>query len=292
MRRRKKEVSRHHGMQMITLCISTTMVLVLLGLVVLSVQTARNLSTYVKENMAVNLVLGDTVTVEEGTALLEEVKRLPYAKSVKYISQDEALRVMTAEMGADPVKFAGVNPFQAEIEIQIKAEYANSDSLQRVTAQLEQDARVIEVAYLKDQIDAVNRNVNRFNLILLVLSVLLIFVSYTLISNSVRLGVYARRFTIHTMKLVGARWSFIRRPFLSRSIVIGLLSSLLACLALGGIVYSLFTHLPSAKMFITWHEMAIVAVCVFVFGFVIMLLCTWLSVNKFLRMTAGQLYKI
>ncbi len=279
-------------MQMITLCISTTMVLVLLGLVVLSVQTARNLSTYVKENMAVNLVLGDTVTVEEGTALLEEVKRLPYAKSVKYISQDEALRVMTAEMGADPVKFAGVNPFQAEIEIQIKAEYANSDSLQRVTAQLEQDARVIEVAYLKNQIDAVNRNVNRFNLILLVLSVLLIFVSYTLISNSVRLGVYARRFTIHTMKLVGARWSFIRRPFLSRSIVIGLLSSLLACLALGGIVYSLFTHLPSAKMFITWHEMAIVAVCVFVFGFVIMLLCTWLSVNKFLRMTAGQLYKI
>jgi len=279
-------------MQVVTLCISTTMVLILMGIVVLSVLTARNLSTYVRENMAINLVMGDTITAEEGMALANEMKARPFAKSVRYVSQDEALRVMTEELGDDPVKYAGGNPFPAEIEILLKADYANSDSLKKITETVMKDSRVTDVAYLEDQIDKVNRNVQRISLVLLVLSVLLIFVSYSLISNSVRLSVYSRRFTIHTMKLVGARWSFIRRPFLRRSIIIGLVASLLACLVLAAIVYSLYRYQPGVTQFITWHELAITGAAVFVFGFVIMLFCTLISVNKFLRMTAGELYKI
>ena len=283
---------RRHGMQVVTLCISTTMVLILLGLVVLSVLTARNLSTYVRENMAINLVIGDTVTVDEGQALVKELQKAPYAKTVKYISQEEALKVMTDEMGANPVEFAGVNPFYAEIEVQMKADYANTDSLRRLSEQLMKDWRVTDVAYPADQIDDVNRNVQRISLILLGLSVLLLIVSYSLISNSVRLGIYSRRFTIHTMKLVGARWSLIRRPFLKRSLLIGVVASLLACLVLGGIVFSLYRYQPGVAELITRHDLLLTAAAVFVFGFVIMLLCTLLSVNKFLRMTAGELYKI
>ncbi len=278
-------------MQAVTLCISTTMVLILLGLVVVSVLAARNLSTYVKENMSVNLVLGDTVTVSEGTALMSEIEARPYTRHVKYISQEEALRTMTAELGDDPVKFAGVNPFQAEIEVQLKANYANSDSLARVAEALKADSRITDIIYAKEQIDAVDRNIQRINLVLLVLMALNIFICFTLISNSVQLGVYSRRFTIHTMQLVGARWSLIRRPLLRRSIVIGLIASLLACLVLGAAIYALYKYQPGATQFITHREMAIVAVSVFVFGFFIMLLCTLLSVNKFLRMTAGELYK-
>lgn len=284
--------SRHHGMQVVTLCISTTMVLILLGLVVLSVLTARNLSTYVKENMSVNLVLGDTVSLADGQALLAQLKQRPYARQARYISQDEALRIMTAEMGDDPVKFAGVNPFQAEIEVLLQADYANSDSLRRTISALQQDPRIVEVMYAKDQIDAVDRNVNRINIFLLVLLGLNIFICFTLVSNSVQLGVYSRRFTIHTQKLVGARWSLIRRPFLAKSIGIGLVASLLACALLGAAVYSGIQLQPGASDLITPRELIITAAAIVVFGFFIMLLCTLLSVNRFLRMTAGELYKI
>ena len=277
-------------MQVVTLCISTTMVLILLGLVVFSVLIARNLSTYVRENMVMNLVLGDTVTVTDGQALVKELQASPFAKAVKHISQDEALRVMTEEMGANPVEFAGVNPFSAEIEVHLQANYANTDSLRRLSERLMKDSRVTDVAYQAEQIDDVNRNIQRISLILLGLAVLLLIVSYSLISNSVQLGVYSRRFTIHTMKLVGASWSFIRRPFLWRSICIGLVASLLACLVLGAIVYMLYKYQPGMDELVTTYELLITAAAVFVFGFVIMMLCTLLSVNKFLKMTAGELY--
>jgi len=266
------------------------MVLILLGLVVLSVLTARNLSTYVKENMAMNLVLGDTVTVADGQALVAQLQMQPYAKQTKYISQEEALQVMTAELGVNPVEFAGVNPFCAEIEVQVKADYANTDSLRRISDRLKADPRVDDVAYQADQIDDVNRNVQRISIVLLVLCVLLIIVSYSLISNSVRLGVYSRRFTIHTMKLVGARWSLIRKPFLTKSILIGLVASLLACIVLGVLVYMLYQYQPGSETLIGQTELLITAVAVFVAGFFLMLICTLLSVNKFLKMTAGELY--
>lgn len=291
MKRRKKMAGRHYGMQAVTLCISTTMVLILLGLVLLSVQATRNLSTYVKENMSVNLVLGDTVTADAGRTLVKELEERPFTRQIKYISQEEALATMTTELGDDPVKFAGVNPFQAEIEIQLKADFANGDSLDHITTEMIQDARVIDVIYAKDQIDAVDRNVQRVNIFLLVLVALHIFICFTLISNTVQLGVYSRRFTIHTMKLVGAKWSFIRHPFLVSSITIGLIASVLACLVLGAGVYSFFHYQPELAEFIGHWELGVTAVSIFIFGFFIMLLCTLLSVNRFLRMTAGELYK-
>ena len=291
MKRRKNKTGRHLGMQAVSLCISTTMVLILLGLVVAFVLTARNLSTYVRENMSVNVVLGDTVSVGDGQQLALRLQQRPYAKQVHYVSADEALAIMTVELGADPVEFAGVNPFQAEIEIQLAANYANSDSLTRLAQTLKADTLVTDVYYAQDEIDAADHTLNYVNLVLLVLSALLIFICYTLISNSVQLGIYARRFTIHTMKLVGARWSFIRKPFLVRSIIIGLISSLLASIVLVVIGYSLYRYQNSLAQLITCTDVVITIAAVFVFGFAIMLFCTLLSVNKFLRMTAGELYK-
>lgn len=291
MKRRKRLAGRHIGLQAVSLCISTTMVLTLLGIVVAIVLTTRNLSTYVRENMSVNIVLGDTVSVSDGQQLVSRLQQRPYAHQVHYVSADEALAIMTEELGADPVEFAGVNPFQAEIQIQLTANYANSDSLARLAQRLKADSLVTDVYYAQEEIDAADHTLKYVNLVLLVLSALLIFICYTLISNSVQLGVYARRFTIHTMKLVGARWSFIRRPFLVRSIVIGLISSLLASIVLVAIGYSLYRYQNNLGQLITWSDVALTIAAVFVFGFAIMLFCTLLSVNKFLRMTAGELYK-
>ena len=281
---------RHLGMQAVSLCISTTMVLILLGLVVASVLSAQRLSTFVRENMSISLVLGDTVSISDGQQLATRLQTKAFARQVRYISPDEALTVMTEELGANPVDFAGVNPFQAEIAIHLKAEYANTDSLKQLSQSLKADSLVTDVYYAQEEIDAADHTLNYVNVVLLVISALLIFICYTLISNSVQLGVYARRFTIHTMKLVGARWSFIRRPFLFRSIVIGLISSFLASVVLLVIGFTLYRYQNSLAQLLTETDVAITIAAVFAFGFAIMLFCTWLSVNRFLRMTAGELY--
>lgn len=279
-------------MQAVTLCISTTMVLILLGLVVLSALTTRNLTNYVREHLTVTVMLGDSVTAKEGMALGNELKSAHYVKDVAYISKEQALKEQTEAMGSDPSEFLGVNPFVATLEMHLKADYANTDSLRKIGDLLKQNRQVTDVTYHANLTEQMNHNLNRISMVLLALAVLLIIVSYSLISNSVRLDIYSRRFSIHTMKLVGASWSFIRWPFLQRAFNIGFVASVFACAALGGIVYSLYQYQPGIEEVIAWPEMAIMAIAVFAFGFLITLFCTLISVNKFLRMTAGEIYKI
>jgi cell division transport system permease protein len=152
--------------------------------------------------------------------------------------------------------------------------------------------KVSEISYQKDLVEQVNQNIAKISVILLVLAVLLTFVSFSLISNTVRLGIYARRFSIHTMKLVGASWSFIRRPFVNRTICIGIVAALLACIVLAVCIYALYRFEPDIVTIVTWKEMAITAASVFFFGIVITAICANISVNKFLKMKASELYKI
>jgi cell division transport system permease protein len=278
-------------MQLATLTISTTLVLVLLGLVTLTVLTARNMSRYMKENLTVTLMLGDSVSSTQSHDLSLQLADKLYVRNVTYISKEQALKEQTEAMGSDPSEFLGVNPFVATLEIQLVADYANLDSLRWIAKTLKEDHRVTDVAYQEDLMDSVNRNLNRVSLALLVVAILLTFVSFSLINNSVRLGIFARRFQIHTMKLVGARWAFIRRPFIRRAFWMGMLSSLLACVVLGGMAHALWTYEPSATCVLSWQELGIGAAVVFAFGIVITTVCTRISVNHFLRMTAGELYK-
>jgi cell division transport system permease protein len=178
------------------------------------------------------------------------------------------------------------------LEVQLKSDYANRDSLKWIVKEMKKDERVSDISYMEDLMDKVNRNLSRVSVVLLVLAVLLTFVSFSLISNTVRLSVYARRFVIHTMKLVGASWGFIRRPFLKQAIWIGVIAAILAIMVLGACVYGLFLTQPGIEEVVTWEVLAITAGSVLLFGIVITALCAWLAVNKFLKMTAGELYKI
>lgn len=292
MRKSRNLEKRRHGLQMVTLCISTTMVLTLWGLVMLSVLTAHNLQKNLRENVEISVILGDTIAKEDGVALGKMIQKKPYAHQVAFISSEEALKMAKDEMGIDPTEFTGSNPFSPELTVTMEAEYANTDSLSVIVKRLLKDRRVVDVAYTKDEIDGMNRILEPVSIALLGLSVLLIFICYTLISNSIQLSIYSRRFLIHTMKLVGASWGFIRRPFLKKAVVVGVISALLTCALLGGIIYMLMPFMPHVEEIMTWRELAITAAAVFVFGFVITVFCTLLSVNKFLRMTAGELYKI
>lgn len=279
-------------MQAVTLCISTTMVLILLGLVVFFVLSAHNLSAHMKENLTVTVMLKDSVTVNDAKLFCRSLYHRPYSRNIDYISQEEAQREQVKELGSDPTEFLGFNPFPATLEIQLKADYANRDSLKWITKEIKKDNRVSDIAYMEDLMNRVNANLSRVSIILLVLAVLLTFVSFSLISNTVRLSVYARRFVIHTMKLVGASWSFIRRPFLKQAVGVGIIAAILANGVLGAGVYGLYLTQPGVSDIVTWEVLAVTAASVLLFGIVITMLCAWLAVNKFLRMKAGELYKI
>ena len=292
MKKHKKKSGSRRGLQMITLCISTMMVLVLLGLVVFSVLTSHNLSAWVKENLTVTVMLGDDVSTNEAKRLCRDLYHRPYSKNIDYVSKEQALKEQTAAMGSDPSEFLGANPFVATLELQLNSDYANRDSLRWIARELRKNPKVTDVAYQEDLMDNVNMNLSRINIVLLILALLLTFVSFSLINNTVRLSVYSRRFLIHTMKLVGASWGFIRRPFMRQGLLVGIIAALLAIGVLGGCVYALYTYEPNILNIITWRELAITAGAVLLFGIIITAVCSWISVNKFLRMTAGELYKI
>ena len=292
MKRRKEKTGRRQGVQLVTLCISTSMVLVLLGLVVFSVQTSRNLSQWVKENLTVTVLLNDDVSADGAKQFCQNLYDRPFSKNIDYISREQALKEQTEAMGSDPSEFLGMNPFPATLELQLHSDYANADSLAWIDEELRKNKEVADVAYQVDLMDSVNRNLAKLNILLLVLALLLTVISFSLINNTVRLSVYSRRFLIHTMKLVGASWGFIRRPFMKQGLVVGVIAALLAIIALGGAMYALYCYEPGILRIITWRELVITALSVLVFGLVITLTCSYISVNRFLRMPAGELYKI
>ncbi len=291
-KRKKKTGTRRRRMQLVTLCISTSMVLVLLGLVVLSVLTSRNLSVWVKENLTVTVMLSDDASVNDAKRLCKALYHRPYSRNIDYVSKEQALKEQSAAMGSDPSEFLGANPFVATLELQLKSDYANRDSLSWIVKELKKSPVVTDVAYQADLMDEVNRNLTHINFVLLFLALLLTFVSFALINNTVRLSVYSRRFIIHAEKLVGASWGFIRKPFLNQALIVGVIAAILAIGALGLIVYGLWYYEPAILTVITWKEMAITGVAVMLFGIIITAVCSWISVGHFLRMTAGDLYKI
>ena len=293
MVKKHRKTGKRSGLQAITLCISTALVLILLGLVVLTTLAGRNLSAHVRENLVVTLMLEHDMTDSEGNQMCNAVKKSSYIRSINFISKDRALKEATKEMGADPSEFTeGLNPFSPSIEITLNSEYANNDSLRWIAKELKRYPKVTEISYQKDLVEAVNRNLAKIGLAMLTLAVLLTFVSFSLINNTVRLGIYARRFSIHTMKLVGASWGFIRRPFVSRAVVIGLVASLFAIAALGGMSYAMVCYEPDIVTIVSWQDLAITALAGVVFGLVITSISANISVNKFLKMKAGDLYKI
>ena len=292
MKKRKNDAGNRRGVQVVTLCISTAMVLVLLGLVVFSVQTSRNLSQWVKENLTVTVMLSDDVSVNGAKLLCRDMYHRPYSRNIDYISKEQALKEQSEAMGSDPSEFLGVNPFPATLELQLHSDYANRDSLKWIARELQKNPKITDVAYQVDLMDSVNRNLTKVNLVLLALAVLLTFVSFSLINNTVRLSVYSRRFIIHTMKLVGASWGFIRKPFMKQALLVGVIAALIAIAVLGGCMYALYYYEPNIISIITWRELTITAVAVLLFGIIITAACSYISVNKFLRMSAGELYKI
>ena len=220
----------------------------------------------------------------------ETVRTAPYTKEVAYISKEQALKEEIEAQGIDPTEFIGINPYTASFEIKVKAEYANPDSIAQAVSQLKSNPKVVDVIYSKDLIKSVNDNIRKISIILLIIAGLFTYISFALINNTVRLTIFSKRFLINTMKLVGASWRFIRKPFMTRGIVLGIVSAIIADGLLLSGVYWLYNFEPQIVNIINLKAVAIVFGAVLVFGIVITSTCTMLSINKYLRMKSKDLY--
>ena len=279
-------------MQFITSSISTTLVLLLLGLVVFFVLTAHNMSVYVRENISFSVLISDDMKEADILKLQKKLNQEPFVKQSEYISKKQALKEQTEAMGTDPEEFLGYNPFTASLEIKLHSDYANSDSIAKIEKMIKKNSNIQDVLYRKELIDAVNENIRNISLVLLALAVVLTFISFALINNTIRLALFSKRFLIHTMKLVGASWSFIRGPFLRKNVWSGVLAGMLADAILMGTAYWAVTYEQELIQVITPEVMLIVCGSVLVFGIVITWLCAYISMNKYLRMKANTLYYI
>jgi len=290
--KKTKKKSSHSDMQFVTSNISTTMVLILLGLVVAFSLTANNLSVYVRENINFSFLLSDGTSPQQAMQLMHELRKQPYVKNLQYISKDQALKEQAAAMGTNPSDFLGYNPFTASVEVKLHSAYANSDSITKISNAIRHNSNVKDVLYQQGLLDAVNSNIRNISAVLLGLAFLLTLISFALINNTIRQSIHSKRFLIHTMKLVGASWGFIRKPFLLRSAWGGLIAGVFANVILWLGVYWLVDLEPTLGDILTWNVMAVVTLSVLVFGVLITLLCAYLSINKYLRMKASTLYYV
>lgn len=278
-------------MNVVTACISTTLMLILLGLVVFFVCFAHNFSNSLKENFTVTLMLDENVTNNQAYRIQERLRQMPSTRSIHYFSKERALREQAKALGTDPTEFLGYNPMPASFEVGLKADYANSDSLQKILPPLRADSLIVDFSAPTKLMDSLNRNITHISTVLLAVALLLTLVSFVLINNTIRLSVYARRFMIKTMRLVGATNSFIRRPFISKALMIGLVSALLAIAVLSAGVGYLMQDEPEMQALITWDVALATAGSVLVCGILITWASAHISVNHYLRMSRNSLYR-
>lgn len=288
----KKKKKRLIDVQFVTACISTSLVLLLLGTVAFFVLTANNLSAYVRENLELSALVIDGTAPSDVNKLVQRIESKPYAKEVRFISKDEVLQQESSLMGIDPTEFLGFNPYTASIEIRLKADYANGDSLRWIGESLQRETCISEISYPSELVNNLNGNIRKISVVLLVLAFALLLISFALINNTIRLTIYSQRFLLHTMKLVGAGWGFIRHPFMVRNFWIGLASGLLALAMMVGGGYALVHYEPRVVELMDTRAIALVAGGVILFGILITMACAHISINRFLRMKAGDLYYI
>lgn len=288
MGKRKKHKNHPGRFDSMTAFISTTMVLILVGTIVFFTLMAETLSRSVKENFTVEILLEDSITTEQTKAMKSELTAMPYAKQVTYISKDQATKTMAEAYDTDPKEFTGYSPFPASFEVNLKAEYTVKDSLDRYMPSLKKAVGVMDVIYPEDLMSVVNQNIKNVSIILLIIASLLALVSIALINNTVRLNIARRRHTIQTMKLVGAKWSFIRRPFIRRALWIGVFAALIADGILFGGITTLMQWDAEMAGLITPIIIAFTLLSVLAFGVVLTLISAFFSVNKHLGMTADE----
>lgn len=287
---KEKGTKRRLRSSYITSVISISLVLFMLGLMGLLIINANQISNYVKENIGVSVILKDNIKEVEIRRLQKILDASDYVKATEYVDKETAAKEFEKELGEDFISFLGYNPLRASIDVKLYAVYANPDSIAVIEKHLLKQSQVQEVDYQKSLVHLVNENVKRISLIILGFSVLLFTISFTLINNTIRLSIYSQRFIINTMQLVGATRGFIRRPFMAKTLVHGIIGALIANVMLSGVIYLSQKELSQVINFSNVEMIGGLFLLILLIGLFITWISTLFAVNKYLRLESRSLY--
>lgn len=270
--------------------ISISLVLLLVGMASILLVNAKSVSDYFKENMQVSVMMKQNVSEESAMKFKTTLDKERYIRSSVYVSKEQGMNEMAQMLGDDFLDVFEVSPIPASIDITLNADYVSADSLEMVKQDISKSSLVDEVIYQRSLVDALNANLRKISMILGVFIALLLFISFVLINNTVRLNVFARRFTIHTMKLVGATKSFIRAPFLVQAVFQGIFSALVAIVVLVGVMFFVKSEFQQLFEIFRVELLLLVMAIVLASGIVICTASTYFVVGKLVSLKKDELY--
>ena len=270
--------------------LSIALVLFLLGLLGILILNARKVSDHFKEQVVVTIYLKDSAKAVEVSQLEKSLKMADYVKSTEYVSKEAAAEFMKAENGEDFMDFLGYNPLQNSVDIHLKAAFVTSEHLDKISTKALEKQFVDEVSYDNDLVNLMNDNVKRISFWVLVISALFTLIAVLLINSSIRLAVYSKRFTIKTMQMVGATKAFIRRPFIWKSIRLGIIGAVIALIGMGIILYYLNLTFTDLNLLGNPVLMTLLFVFIFILGIIITWISTHIATQRFLNLRTDELY--
>jgi len=270
--------------------LSIFLVLFLLGILGLFVINSKKLSDNFKEEIAMTVFFKNEATDSTMTAFGEELKTAPFVKSSEYVTKEQAAKTHTDIIGEDFMTFLGANPLQNSYDIHLKADYIDTENIRKIESRFRMNEMVSDIVYDKQLVNLVNDNIQKVSMWILIVSGFLALVAVLLINSSMRLSIYSKRFIIKTMQMVGATKSFIRKPFILKSIRLGFIGSVLAVLALLGTLLYLDTTYPNLKIAEDQVMIGLVLVGVLVIGILISWISTFFATQRFLNLRTDDLY--
>lgn len=286
----KKKMKRRLTGAYVSSVISISLVLLLIGIAAALILNAGRVSSYFKENIQISLLCESSVSEEAAAASASRIDSLPFVRSTELIGKAQGEKELKEMLGEDFLSVFETAPIPVSINVGLKAEYVSADSLAKIIPVLRAVPGIEEVESRQSLVEALSRNLSVISAVLGIFILLLLFISFILIGNTVRLSLYSRRFTIHTMRLVGATRAFIRRPFMGSALVQGLVSGILACGVLYGALALARHSFPQISGFFTPGVLALVAGIVIACGVVICLMATFFTVNKLALASEDSLY--
>ena len=270
---------------------SIALVLLMLGMLGLILVHAKNLSNYVKENIVLNIIVDEGVKETEILAFQKELNGTQEVKQTQYVNKEIAQHNLTKDLGEDFVNFLGYNPLLSTIDVYLKADYANTKSIDALKNKIQKNPIVKEVIYQSSLIDMVNKNINTIGLVVLSFAIILLTIAVALINNTIRLAIFSQRFLIKSMQLVGATKNFIRKPFILIAALHGLIASLIAIIILLGILYYAQKEIPEILILRNFTEFGFVLMGMVALGIFIAAMSTLFAVSRYLRLKTYDLYR-
>lgn len=270
--------------------ISISLVLLLVGVAGMLLVNAKSVSDYFKENMQVTVMMKQTVDDDDALEFKKKLDGRRYIKSSLFVSKEQGRREMADMLGDDFLDVFETSPIPVSIDVTLNADYVSADSLEVVRTEISESPLVDEVVYQKSLVDALNANLSRISLVLGIFIALLLFISFVLINNTVRLNVFSRRFSIHTMKLVGATKSFIRAPFLVQSAFQGIFAAIIAIMVLVGMLFFVKSEFEQLFEVFRLELLLLVMGIVLVSGVAICMISTYFVVGKLVSLKKDELY--